>query len=86
MFEEHHTTIIPQEYQAYAMLKDIFSTVCKLIDGDVDQISEWKRNFSEGIGTATVKLNVSPDHTLNVSGEFVPCYKGPGSLKKRKVK
>eukprot|EP00957_Ditylum_brightwellii_P004884 372199-Ditylum_brightwellii.AAC.1 len=58
-----------QEHQSYAMLKGDFPVLCKLIDGDVDQISEHKRKFVKGFGTTTAKLNVSPNLS-GVSGEY----------------
>eukprot|EP00957_Ditylum_brightwellii_P206688 15349489-Ditylum_brightwellii.AAC.1 len=84
-FEEYHSAVLHQDHQAYTTLKGAFSSLCKLINGDVDLISEWEKNV-EGIGLATAKLNVSPNNSSEVSGEYVSCYKGPGSLKERGIK
>ena len=44
---------------AYITLKGDFETLCKLINGDREQIAHWKQKFYEAIGHSTEKMNSS---------------------------
>ena len=86
--EEHEETYssLDKNSRAYEVLKSDFAMLCKFIDGDMEQIMHWKEKITEGIGTATGKMNVdNSDSSLEGVG-FVSCYKGNGSIKKRKRK
>eukprot|EP00957_Ditylum_brightwellii_P031725 2406215-Ditylum_brightwellii.AAC.1 len=57
-FKEQNA-VFTQNNSAYYTLKSDFAHLCKLIDGDNDQINIWKRKFTEAIAEATEKMNTS---------------------------
>ena len=97
-FEERHASFVDlnikmssQSNSAYFALKDSFSTLVKWIDGDEHAINKWKGLLQDGIAEATKKISgdVSGSDVESCSSHssapgYVPAYRGPSGLRKRK--
>eukprot|EP00957_Ditylum_brightwellii_P135307 10317733-Ditylum_brightwellii.AAC.1 len=96
-FEERHASFVElnnkmpsQTSSTYFALKDTFSTLVKLIDGEQEAVKEWNKKFQNGIAETTKKISGDEcdsdmeSSSSSLTSVYVTTYRGQSGLIKEK--